>query len=117
MWGPGSLSGTLAGGRTRTCKLSFRETEQQSYFSYFSAAAEAGLGFEANSALRFGLGAIIIMLIVSTALSIGHKLYPSIAEFMATNAEGRSLDEMSSLAQYAFEAFEKYQTLNDLTEK
>ena len=46
------------------------------------------------------------MLIVSTALSIGHKLYPSIAEFMATNAEGRSLDEMSSLAQYAFEAFE-----------
>ena len=56
-------------------------------------------------------------MIVSTALSIGHKLWPSIAEFMATNAEGRSLDEMSSLAQYAFEAFEKYQTLNDLTEK
>ena len=81
--------------------------------SLFSASAQAGLGFEANSALRFGLGAIIIMLIVSTILSIGQKLYPSIAEFMATNAQGRSLEEVSSLAQYAFEAFEKYQSLNE----
>ena len=63
--------------------------------------------------MRFGLGAIIIMLIVSTALSIGIKLYPNIVEFVTTNAEGRSLDEMSSLAQYAFEAFEKYQSLNE----
>ena len=66
--------------------------------------------------MRFGLGAIIIMLIVSTALSIGIKLYPNIVEFVNTNAQGRSLDEMSSLAQYAFEAFEKYSTLNELTE-
>ena len=75
------------------------------------------MGFEANSALRFGLGAIIIMLIVSTILSIGQKLYPSIAEFMATNAQGRSLEEVSSLAQYAFEAFEKYQSLNEAGEE
>ena len=53
------------------------------------------------------------MLIVSTALSIGLKLYPNIMEIVASSAEGRSLDEMSSLAQYAFEAFEKYQSLND----
>ena len=66
--------------------------------------------------MRFGLGAIIIMLIVSTALSIGLKLYPNIMEIVASSAEGRSLDEMSSLAQYAFEAFEKYSTLNELTE-
>ena len=75
---------------------------------------EAGL--DANNALRFGLGAIIIMLIVSTALSIGLKLYPNIMEFVATNAQGRSLDEMSSLAQYVYEAFEKYSTLNESTE-
>ena len=66
--------------------------------------------------MRFGLGAIIIMLIVSTALSIGLKLYPNIMEIVASSAEGRSLDEMSSLAKYAYEAFEKYQSLNDLTE-
>ena len=56
------------------------------------------------------------MLIISTAFSLGQKLYPNIAELVASNAEGRSLEEMSSLAQYAFEAFEKYQTLNDLAE-
>ena len=83
--------------------------------SLFSASAQAGLGFEANSALRFGLGAIIIMLIVSTAISVGQKLWPSIKDLIDSNAEGRSLDDvsMTSLAQYAFEAFEKYQALNE----
>ena len=58
---------------------------------------------------------IIIMLIVSTAISVGQKLWPSIKDLINSNAEGRSLDDvsMTSLAQYAFEAFEKYQALNE----
>ena len=55
------------------------------------------------------------MLIVSTAISIGQKVWPNIKDIINSNAEGRSLDDMSmtSLAQYAFEAFEKYQALNE----
>ena len=89
----------------------------QSFVNFIEdCSTESAVGFDASSALRFGLGAIIIMLIISTAFSLGQKLYPNIAELVASNAEGRSLEEMSSLAQYAFEAFEKYQTLNDMAE-
>ena len=56
------------------------------------------------------------MLIVSTALSLGSKLLPQIGELIAGNAEGRSLgsiNDVSTLAQYAYEALEKYQALNE----
>jgi len=55
------------------------------------------------------------MLIVSTALSIGKKFWPVLSRFIPEEEldAGRSLEQMSSLAQYAFEAFEKYQALND----
>ena len=85
------------------------------YNSVFCSEVNAGLGLDSNSLLRWGLGAIIIMLIVSTAISIGQKVWPNIKDIINSNAEGRSLDDMSmtSLAQYAFEAFEKYQALNE----
>ena len=46
------------------------------------------------------------MLIVSTVLSLSKKVWPRISELMVTE-EGRSLEQMSSLAQYAFDAFKK----------
>lgn len=80
---------------------------------------DSGLGLAVRPLLRWGLGSIIIMLIISTALSLGQKLLPNIVHgLMALQqnaATGRSLDnlDMTSLAQYAFEAFEKYATMNE----
>ena len=53
------------------------------------------------------------MLIVSTAISVGTKVWPRISDMINVAEEARSMEHMSSLAQYAFEAFEKYQALND----
>ena len=80
---------------------------------------DSGLGLAVRPLLRWGLGSIIIMLIISTALSLGQKLLPNIVHGLVAlqqnAATGRSLDtlDMSSLAQYAFEAFEKYATMNE----
>ena len=77
---------------------------------------DGGLGLSASPVLRWGLGAIIIMLIVSTAISLGKNLLPTILEAVNGGAaEGRSLalNDFSSLAQHAFDAIEKYQLLNE----
>jgi len=81
----------------------------------FGIGINAGLGFDTRPLLTYGLGAVILMLIVSTALSIGKKFWPVLSRFIPEEEldAGRSLEQMSSLAQYAFEAFEKYQALND----
>ena len=78
-----------------------------------SGEVNSGVGLSGTPVLRWGLGAIIIMLIVSTTISLGQKLWPKAQELIDNaQGEGRSLD-MSSLAQYAYEAFEKYQALNE----
>jgi len=73
----------------------------------------AGFGLDAYPALKWGLAAVLIMLIVSTVLSVGKKIWPKISDMINVAEEARSMEHMSSLAQYAFEAFEKYQALND----
>merc|ERR1712204_164611 len=72
-------------------------------------------GLDIKPILRYGLGAVILMLIVSTAISVGQKFWPLISKLIpATEMDSaRSLEQMSSLAQYAFGAFEKYQALNE----
>ena len=55
---------------------------------------------------------MIIMLVVSVLLSISSKFFPDIARLTVTE-EARSLEEMSSLAKFAFEAFEKFQAMNN----
>jgi len=81
----------------------------------FGLDIQAGLGLDTKPILRYGLGAVILMLIVSTAISVGQKFWPLISKLIpATEMDSaRSLEQMSSLAQYAFEAFEKYQALNE----
>merc|ERR1712086_320443 len=59
-----------------------------------------------------GVDTLPIIIIVSTVLSLGKKVWPRMSELMVTE-KGRSLEQVSSLAQYAFEAFEKYQALNE----
>ena len=63
--------------------------------------------------LRWGLGAVVIMLIVSTVVSIAQKVWPKVKELGMMAEQARSLDQVTSLAQTAWEAFEKYQALND----
>ena len=82
----------------------------------FGVDINAGFGLDTKPILKWGLGAVLLMLIVSTALSVGKKVWPMISKMIpAAGAMGgaRSLEEMSSLAQTAFEAFEKYQALNE----
>jgi len=81
----------------------------------FGLDIQGGLGLDTKPILRYGLGAVILMLIVSTAISVGQKFWPLISKLIpATEMDSaRSLEQMSSLAQYAFEAFEKYQALNE----
>ena len=96
--------------------ITVRDNSQQ---DVFNPVEEVSSGLSARPLLRWGLGAIIIMLIVSTALSIGQKLFPSIIGFVnglkEESAEGRSLSDidMSTMAQFAFQAFEKYATMNE----
>ena len=80
--------------------------------SLFRLGINAGIGVDTLPIIKWGVGAVIIMLVVSTVLSLGKKIWPRISELMVTE-EGRSLEQMSSLAQYAFEAIEKYQALNE----
>jgi len=72
-----------------------------------------GLGIDTQPIIKWGLGAVLIMLIVSTAISVGTKVWPRISDMINVAEEARSLEQVSSLAQYAFQAFEKYQALND----
>ena len=54
------------------------------------------------------------MLIVSTVISLGQKILPTILDNLPPREDGgRSLEDLSSLAQHAFDAFEKYQRLNE----
>ena len=70
------------------------------------------LGLSGTPLLRWGLGAVVIMLVISTALSLAQKLVPRMGELVTMDMpEGRSLD-VSSLAQYVFQALERYQALN-----
>ena len=68
-----------------------------------------------RSILTWGLGAVILMLIISNGLSISKKILPVLSRFIPEEDldAGRSLEQVSSLAQHAFEAFEKYQALNE----
>ena len=71
------------------------------------------LGLSGTPLLRWGLGAVVIMLVISTALSLAQKLVPRMGELVTMDMpEGRSLD-VSSLAQYVFQALERYQALNN----
>ena len=70
------------------------------------------LGLSGTPLLRWGLGAVVIMLVISTALSLAQKLVPRMGDLVTMDMpEGRSLD-VSSLAQYVFQALERYQALN-----
>ena len=84
----------------------------------FRVAVQGGFGLDTAPILRWGLGAIIIMLIVSTAISLGKKFLPLISKLIPEEEldTARSLEQMTSLAQYAYEAFEKYQALNSKEE-
>ena len=71
------------------------------------------LGLSGTPLLRWGLGAVVIMLVISTALSLAQKLVPRMGALVTMDMpEGRSLD-VSSLAQYVFQALERYQALNN----
>jgi len=78
----------------------------------FELGIHQGAGVDTLPIIKWGVGAVLIMLIVSTVLSLGKKVWPRMSELMVTE-KGRSLEQVSSLAQYAFEAFEKYQALNE----
>ena len=85
-------------------------------FLHCRTVRDTGLGLGATPFLRWGLGAVILMLIASTVFSLGHKLLPAILDNLPREAGGRSLEsleDLSSLAQHAFDAFEKYQLLNE----
>ena len=90
------------------------------YISIFSLTTSSpdrtrttdSLGLSGTPLLRWGLGAVVIMLVISTALSLAQKLVPRMGELVTMDMpEGRSLD-VSSLAQYVFQALERYQALN-----
>ena len=83
------------------------------HFLHYRDLRDTGLGLGATPFLRWGLGAVILMLIVSTVFSLGKKLLPTILDNLPREAGGRSLEDLSSLAQHAFDAFEKYQLLNE----
>ena len=81
-------------------------------FSLFSVGIQGGAQADVLPLVKWGLGAVILMLIVSTILSLGKKLWPRMADLPVIE-EARSLGEMSTLAKFAFEAFDKFQELNN----
>ena len=83
------------------------------HFLHYRTIQDTGLGLEATPFLRWGLGAVILMLIATTVFSLGQKLLPTILDNLPREAGGRSIEDLSSLAQHAFDAFEKYQLLNE----
>merc|ERR1711963_132930 len=83
--------------------------------SPFGIGASAGFGIDTQSVITWGLGAVIVMLLISTGVQIVSKVLGlnvrSILDEV-TAAEGRSLETVSNIAQFAFEALEKYEQLN-----
>merc|ERR1719225_2367154 len=49
----------------------------------------SGLGLSATPVLRWGLGAVILMLIVSTVISLGGKILPTILDNLPREDGGR----------------------------
>ena len=62
--------------------------------------------------IKWGVGAVIIMLVISTIISFSKKFLPSLARASIVE-EARSLGDMSTIAKFAFEAFDKFQELNN----
>merc|ERR1712038_302759 len=78
----------------------------------FDVGIQGGAQADILPLIKWGVGAVIIMLILSTTLSLGKKLWPRMMDLPVIE-EARSLGEMSTLAKFAFEAFDKFQELNN----
>merc|ERR1712012_674698 len=74
-----------------------------------------GFGFDTQSLVTWGLGAVIFLLIISTVMQVFRRLLPSVkspADEVSEEGGARSLETMGNLAQFALEAMDKYEKLN-----
>merc|ERR1711982_148612 len=76
----------------------------------FEIGIQGGAEVDTLPFIKWGLGAVIIMLVISTSISM--KFLPSLARASIVE-EARSLGDMSTIAKFAFEAFDKFQELNN----
>ncbi|XP_023327230.1 uncharacterized protein LOC111700525 [Eurytemora carolleeae] len=77
----------------------------------YGFGVSAGLGFDTQALLTWGIGTIVLLLFISTAVSLFKRLLPEFKS-LAEVGEGRSLETMGTLAQFALEAMQKYEHLN-----
>jgi len=79
----------------------------------YGIGVSAGLGFDTQSLVTWGLGAVILLLIISTAIQLVGRLLPSFKSLVEEAGSGRSMETVSSLAQFALEAMQKYEEMNE----
>jgi hypothetical protein len=68
--------------------------------------------FNPHGLLVFGLGAIILILLISTIFEVSKNILPSVKDLWRSTEEARSLENASMIAGYVMDAFEKYRNID-----